>query len=393
VNARASVQSAEVRANAPMLAACSLVLLAGFGLQVLAYGHGGHSSLSDVPRLVLSHDLTPGHWPYVDRVLEYPVLAGVLLGAVVNLRAGPFGVLSVVALLASAVTLGVTWMLGRRFGGRAWRWAIGTPVLLYAFQNWDVFAIAALVVGLLAFERGRDRSAGVAIGIGTALKLFPLAALPPLAAFRWARGDRQGACRLVGASVLTVAVVNAPFLITHPSRWWWAYSFQSSRQATWGSVWFYALRITGLPVHGTTGAQVANLVGAVAVIAGLAWLVARANRVHLDSFAVAGAAIAICILADKVYSPTYDVWLVAFFVMVPLGRRLWLTFCAVDLAVFVVVYGYFDGPLHADVVRTVLPALVVLRTAVLLTVIVRATDPERCASSDAPALVASRSVG
>jgi uncharacterized membrane protein len=387
------VQSAEVRANAAMLAACSLVLLAGFGLQVLAYGHGGHSSLSDIPHLVLSHDLTPGHWPYVDRVLEYPVLAGVLLGAAVNLCTGPFGALSVVALLTSAVTLAITWMLGRRFGSRAWRWAIGTPLLLYAFQNFDVFAIAGMVVGLLAFERGRDRSAGVAIGIGTAVKLFPLAVVPPLAAIRWTRGDRQGVYRLVGASVLTVAVVNVPFLIAHRSRWWWAYSFQSSRQATWGSAWFYVLRIAGLPVHGTAGAQVANLVSAVAVIGGLAWLVARTTRVHLDAIAAAGAAIAICILADKVYSPTYDVWLVVFFVMLPLGRRLWVTFCAVDLAVFVVVYGYFDGPLHADVVRAVLPALVVLRTVVLLTIIMRTTDPQRRASPDAPALMASRRVG
>ena len=88
---------------------------------------------------------------------------------------------------------------------------------------------------------------------------------------------------------------------------------------------------------------------------------------------------AIGILANKVYSPTYDVWLVAFFVMLPLGRRLWLSFCAVDLAVFAVVYGYFDGPLHLDVVRTLLPVLVVLRTAVLLTIVLRAdgTDGPR----------------
>ena len=90
------------------------------------------------------------------------------------------------------------------------------------------------------------------------------------------------------------------------------------------------------------------------------------------------------------YSPTYDLWLAAFFVMVPLSRRLWLTFCAADLAVFSVVYGYFDGPLHVEVVRTVLPALVVLRTAVLLTIVVRATVPPAHASADVPALATSR---
>jgi hypothetical protein len=372
-----------------MLGACGLVLAAGFALQLIVYGHGGTASLSDIPHLVLGHHLTPGHWPYVDRVLEYPVLAGVLLGIATNLRPGPFGALTAVAALASVVTLGITWLLAHRFGGRAWRWAIGTPVLLYAFQNWDVFAIAALVIGLLAFERGHDRGAGVAFGIGAATKIFPLVVVPPLAALRWVRGDHQGARRLVGASVLTFAAVNAPFAIVHPGRWWWTYSFQSARPATWGSAWFYALRVSGLPVHGPTGATVANMVTLIALLGGLAWLVVRAAHVDLDPFAAAGAAVAICILADKIYSPTYDIWLVVVFVTVPLGRRLWLAFCAVDLAVYAVVYGSFDGPLHVGVVRTVLPVLVVLRTAVLLTVVVRTTRAPRTASSGAPALTAS----
>jgi hypothetical protein len=44
-------------------------------------------------------------------------------------------------------------------------------------------------------------------------------------------------------------------------------------------------------------------------------------------------------------------------------------------------------------VRALLPALVVLRTAVLLTIIMRTTEPQRRASPDAPALMASRRVG
>ena len=123
-----------------------------------------------------------------------------------------------------------------------------------------------------------------------------------------------------------------------------------------------------------------------ALVGGLAWLALRTVRLRLDPFAVAGAAVAICILANKVYSPTYDLWLVAFFVAVPVSRRLWLTFCLVDLGVFAVVYGYFDGPLHVDVVRAVLPALVVLRTAGLLTFVVRATEQPSLAPARVPAL-------
>src|SRR5258705_12036118 len=104
--------------------------------------------------------------------------------------------------------------------------------------------------------------------------------------------------------------------------------------------------MAGLRVHGTSGAQIANMVGAVAIVAGLTWLVVRTAHHDLDVFAAAGAAVAICILANKVYSPTYDVWLVGFFVLLSLSQRPSLAFCRVDLAVSARVYGYFDGPVH-----------------------------------------------
>ena len=91
-------------------------------------------------------------------------------------------------------------------------------------------------------------------------------------------------------------------------------------------------------------------------------------------------------LCNKVYSPTYDVWLVVFFVMLPLSRRLWLTFCAVDLAVFATVYGYFGGIDSVGFVRAVLPFLVVIRTVVLLVLVAQSTARATTAEPDPPSL-------
>ena len=115
----------------------------------------------------------------------------------------------------------------------------------------------------------------------------------------------------------------------------------------------------------------------VVLVAGLGWLVRHVVRHPTDPFSAAAAAVAIFVLANKVYSPTYDVWLVVFFVMVPFSRRLWLTFCAVDLAIFVTVYGYFHQLHGAALVRTLLPALVAVRTVTLLVVIGQATRTAR----------------
>ena len=298
------------------------LLLAAFGLQLLAYRNGGHSAISDLPRVFLHRGVGPGSLPYVQRPIEYPVLAGGLLYLASLVSPTPLGVLTVTAIGAGALCLMVTVLLERRFGDRAWRWALALPVLLYAFQNWDLFAVAALVVGLLAFERGHDRTAGIAFGIGAAVKLFPALVVPPLVAIRWSTGDRRGAVRLAVAALGVFVAVNLPVLLANPSGWWWPFSFQSHRAATWGSAWFYVFRELGVPVHGASGAHVANLVSFVALAGALCWLVVVTVERRLQPFAAAAAAVAIFVLCNKVYSPTYDVWLVVFFVMLPLSRRL-----------------------------------------------------------------------
>jgi hypothetical protein len=359
-----------------VLATCGTLVLA-LGLQLAFYRHGGVGSLSDLPHLFLKRGVRPGAFPYVDRPLEYPVGAGLLLYVATSIAPSALGVLLVTAAGSAALCVAITEMLRQRVGVRAWRWALAVPVVLYAFQNWDVFAIAAMVFGLLAFERRRDGPAGVAFGLGAAVKLFPAFVVIPLVGVRLARGDRRGALRLAGAAALSFAVVNVPVLLASPHGWWWPYAFQSHRQATWGTVWFYAFRVLGLPVRGAAGAEVANAVVLVALAAGLIWLTVVTVRRRLLPFGAAAAAIVLFVVTGKVYSPTYDLWLVVFFVLLPIGRRLWLSFVAVDLCVFVLVYGYFHGVASGGLVRGLLPVLVVARTAVLVALLVEATRRPR----------------
>jgi hypothetical protein len=350
------------------------MLVAGLALQLVVYGSGGHSSLSDLPRVFLHRGIGPGAFPYVDRVIEYPVGAGMFLYLASLMSPTPLGVLVVTALTSTVLCVAITVVLERRVGRRAWRWALALPILLYAFQNWDMFAIAALVTGLLAFERGHDRFAGAALGVGAAIKLFPAVVVLPLAAVRLACGDRRGALRLTASSAATFAVLNLPFVILNRSGWWWPFTFQGNRHATWGSVWFYIFRIVGAPVHGANGASFANAVSFVALAVALSWLVLVTIRRRLTPFPAAAAAVALFLLCNKVYSPTYDVWLVVFFVLVPLRSRLWVMFCAVDMGVFVVVYGYFNGLGSRSVVELLLPMLVLVRTVVLLAIIRDSTN-------------------
>jgi uncharacterized membrane protein len=355
-----------------MIAATVSLLAAGFVLQLLLYGNG-HTALSDIPRVALGRGIGPGNVPYLDRVLEYPVGAGLLLYVASLVAPGPLGTLAVTAVASSAVCVAITVALERRFGARAWRWALGAPLFLYAFQNWDAFAIGAMLVAVFAFDDRRDRMAGAAVGIGAAVKLFPGMLLAPLVAARLARRDGLGARRVAGWAVGAFALLNLPVLLASPSGWWWTYAFQGRRQATWGTIWFWLFRALSVPVHGAAGMHVANLVSSALLVGGVAWITVRAARRGLGGAEIAVASVAVALLANKVYSPTYDLWLLPAFVLLPLSRRLCVAFCAVDLAVFVTVYGSFHGLVSAHDVSTVLPVLVAARAVVLVTVLVRAT--------------------
>jgi hypothetical protein len=63
---------------------------------------------------------------------------------------------------------------------------------------------------------------------------------------------------------------------------------------------------------------------------------------------------------------------VVFFALLPVPRREWLAFCAVDIAMFATVYGYFHWGVSGATVHLVLPFLVATRSAVLVLFVTRA---------------------
>ncbi len=358
---------------------CTVATLCVAGLLQLAiYRHGGHTALGDIPGRFFAWRLGPHSLPYIDRPVEYPPVIGLLayLVALFGRTAGWFFLLT--ALFSAALALVMTGLLGRYDTPRLTRWVVGLPVALYAFHNWDLVAMVPLVLGITAFESGSDGAAGAWLALGMSAKVFPGLLIPPLAAKRWFDGDRRGAIRLVVGAVVVTLAINVPIAVASWDGWSYPARFQGARHATWGSLLSW---VTSPPWGGrwTVGdpAQVANVAAAGLLAAGLVTISYLGVRRRLGAAAIGMATVGVFMLTNKVYSPNYDLWLVPFFVLLPIGRRYWIAFCAADLAVFVVVFGRFHGLLTRHLGAELVPYVIFARAVVVVALIAIALRPLR----------------
>lgn len=307
--------------------------------------------------------LAAGHVPYLQPFLdpatgqpvtvEYPVLTGMLLW--LFSLPGSFGVF--VALCALTCTLcaaATAVLLARATGRRAWLWAAAPALLFYLTYNLDALpaatATAALCLVLgrdpLTISRSRLVGAAVLLGVGGALKLYPLLLVLPLALWlafgrpgpgQASAGARWGRALLAAATAGTVFVAaNLPFAVANPQGWWLPFSFQATRPTdlTTLSVWY----LLGLAAPAVSQGQwmlastVATGLGIVAAAA-LGW---RAGR-RTGSFPLAGTAVVALVaylLANKVHSPQYILWLLPLLLLAGAARRGVVSYLVVDVVMF-----------------------------------------------------------
>jgi uncharacterized membrane protein len=157
-------------------------------------GDYAHACYSDIPPLYFGRGLAYGDVPYIgqapDKQVEYPVLTGAVMWATAQLvpsggtpdhRSKRYFDINALALaLAAGVVVVATALVS---GRRQWDAAMvaAAPILaLTGTINWDLYAVAFLALGLLAWSRDRPVAAGILIGLGAATKFYPLFALGPL---------------------------------------------------------------------------------------------------------------------------------------------------------------------------------------------------------------------
>jgi uncharacterized membrane protein len=274
----------------------------------------------------------------VNGAIEYPVFTGVFMWASGLPVTTVNSYLNLSALLLAPFGLLTGWLLWRMTGLRALLWAAAPALVLYAFHNWDLLAVAATVGGMYMWWRDKPLGAAVLFGVGGALKMYPLMFLGPLALDLLSRRDQIGALRAAGAGVATWLAANVPFMAVNFEGWYATYAFHRQRGANFDSIWQF-----GWPSwtpERTNLVTTLLLVVSFAVILGFSWLSARRAQAY-PFLQTCGALLAAFLLFNKVHSPQYTLWLLPFFVLLRVGAGWWAAYALADLAVYVGVFRWF----------------------------------------------------
>jgi hypothetical protein len=292
----------------------------------------------DIARLYEERGIDRAHAPYFDRNLEYPPVIGLEMYAVTFLYDGALRL----KFLLSALVLGglailTTWVLWQRFGKRTWRWALAPPLLLQGLTNWDLLSVAPATIGLLQWDAGRAFGAGVLLGIGAAAKLVPGLYVPllALACVPTRMWKRAGA--VIGGAVFGAGVFVIPVYALAPDALRHFFEFHRHRGPISSTPWYYLFRNLRMEQWLAEERMVAIVNIASPIVCGVLFvlIMLATMRGRISPIAACGLATIAFILANKIYSPQYDLWLVPFLVMMPVRTKLVVHFYAASTLVWV----------------------------------------------------------
>ncbi|GAB3621261.1 glycosyltransferase 87 family protein [Glutamicibacter endophyticus] len=284
---------------------------------------------------------------------EYPVLmsavASVVSALVPQVETGR----SLIFFDMNLLLVSVLWLITvlctmKMCGRRPWDAAfvaIAPGIILTGSINWDMWAVALLAGGMLAFARGHSIGAGVLIGLGTAMKIYPFFILGAILVLALRTGRWSVFYKTAGFAAGTWALVNLPYALAFPSSFAYFFSFSSERGAGLSSfwhVWNIGAKYELVPFLAPETISRLGIGLFFLCCVGVAVLaLAAPERPRLASLAFL--IIASFVMVNKVYSPQFIVWLIPLFALALPRWKEFTAWMLVEVAHFYGLWAYLGS--------------------------------------------------
>ena len=265
-----------------------------------------HACYSDLPSLFGERGLDRHQWPYSSKTnaVEYPVLTGMVMYATAALVDSPIAYFNLNALFLALLFIGVVLLVRKIKPEFGYLLPVAPAMIASLYINWDLWAIVTMMLAIYWFDRKSYLYSALAIGISISTKFLPVFLLLPIAFILWRQNRIKELIKYFSTTILIWLAINLPFALTTPSGWWRFYKLNLDRGADWGSLWL-AFSQLGLGLTNLNYLSVLLLLIGLTAISVFLFEIRFTPTLASIAFIV----LATVMVASKVYSPQYILWL------------------------------------------------------------------------------------
>lgn len=305
--------------------ATSLILLS-VTVGILALLQNKFGQFSDIRGFYGMHFNDGQHlWPFSEKILvgetkiqhpvEYPALTGLIMW-LLSFLVSPsdtaiYDYYRITASFQIALLATSAYFIYKLVGKKYAFYFILAPAVLYSLnRNWDIWAIAAMLLAIYLFEKKRFQLSAILLAVSIATKFFPIVLMLPILIIFLRNKQLKLFIRYALTTVAAWVVINLPFVLIDYEGWAYFYKFSAERGL--GSASFF--EITSIVVPSITFSSIhfyiLNILALVVVTIYFAKLKSVPTLAATSFFVMFG-----FILFNKQYSMQYVIWLSALAVL------------------------------------------------------------------------------
>ena len=307
--------------NAKKENALPLVLIS-LTVGVLALLQNKYGRASDIYGFYGMHFYDGQHlWPFSEKILEgdttiqhpveYPALTGLIMWLISFLVSpSPTAIYSYYRITAAfqIVLLSICAYLVFKLSQKKYSYYfVLAPAVLYSLnRNWDIWAMAAMLLSIYLFEKKRFQLSAILLAVSIATKFFPIVLMLPIMVILLRNRQISIFIKYSLTTLSTWLMINLPFALINFDGWAYFYKFSAERGL--GSASFYEITSILMPMakFNSTHFYVLNLITLILVTYFLLKLKSIPNISATSFFVMFG-----FILFNKQYSMQYVIWLSA----------------------------------------------------------------------------------
>jgi uncharacterized membrane protein len=305
--------------------ATSLVLLS-LTVGILALLQNRYGQFSDIRGFYGMHFYDGQNlWPFSEKILagdtkvqhpvEYPALTGLVMW-LLSFLVSPsqtaifdyYRITSAFQIVLLAVSAYLIFKLaGKKYGF----YFILAPAVLYSLnRNWDIWAIAAMLLAIYLFEKKRFQLSAILLAVSIATKFFPIVLMLPIMIIFLRNKQIKLFIRYALTTAVAWIVINLPFVLINYEGWAYFYKFSAERGL--GSASFFEITNIILPsiTFSSIHFYILNVLALVLVTTYFLKLKSIPTLAATSFFVMFG-----FILFNKQYSMQYVIWLSALAVL------------------------------------------------------------------------------